>query len=344
MANSQGRAVKTLRISGSPHQRGAAHGAAIAHRLRTFLDDGLARLHHLSDQRYRLEDLRERIEAHRQIVTSVIPDLAAEIDGVATGAGLSRDEAWLLQLRREILGYHRFTTGDCTTYSSTQGTVPILAQTVDLNGNLDDQVAVLEVQAGRRSLILSFAGLLGYLGVNDAGVAVGINLVLGGRWQPGVPPYLAVRHVLDTATCVEEAIATLQTLPLSSSRAFTICDGDRIVCVEALEERRGILEDSELIHTNHYLHPPFALEDEINPFALTSSKRRWEAVRGWGIPQTDDPEAHRKLLASPPVCVADNGDIRRERTVAAIAAYPTRGQLTVWPGNPANAPAHLLQL
>ncbi len=122
----------------------------------------------------------------------------------ASVRGLDRDLAWLLQLRRELLGYSRVTAGDCTAYAAAGG---VLAQTVDLNGNLDDQIAVLEVAGPpRRSLLLSFGGLLGYLGVNDAGVAVGLNLVLGGTWRPGVPPYLAIRHVLDTAESVDHAV------------------------------------------------------------------------------------------------------------------------------------------
>ena len=104
-------------------------------------------------------------------------------------------EAVLLQVRREILGYQKLPTmGDCTTYART-GPDPVLAQTVDLNGDLDDHIAVLDVATGaRRSLVLSFGGLLGYLGVNDAGLAVGLNLVLGGAVAaraaavPGDPP------------------------------------------------------------------------------------------------------------------------------------------------------------
>jgi isopenicillin-N N-acyltransferase-like protein len=338
--------VPLVKLSGSPYARGVTHGRTLARRLREFLDDSLARLGHLTDQPADLRALRPRITAHREAVAAALPELTEEVEGLAAGAGIDRDAAWLLQLRRELTGYSRVTGGDCTTYASVRGR-PVLAQTVDLNGNLDDQIAVLSVAGPRhRSLVLSFAGLLGYLGVNDAGIAVGLNLVLGGEWEPGVPPYLAIRHVLDQADSVEQAVSVLGELPLASSRSFMICGEERAVCVEALGSDRRVLAGDELAHTNHFLHRDFAARDEINIFAKNSSRRRLEAVRAAAIPDADDTAGHHRLLSAPPVCVPDNGDIRRERTVAAVLMRPDRGELLLWPGNPATttAPVHALRV
>ncbi|MCH7232172.1 C45 family peptidase [Glycomyces sp. L485] len=333
-----------IELAGGPRERGLAHGRAIAERLRAFLDDALARLDHLTDRPLDRRAVRLAITAHSKAVAEALPDLAEEIDGLAAGAGIDLDEAWLLQLRRELLGYSRITAGDCTTYASARGR-PVLAQTVDLNGNLDDQIAVLAVSGPRhRSLVLSFGGLLGYLGVNDAGVAVGLNLVIGGTWKPGVPPYLAIRHVLDNADSVDQAVEILSGLRLASSRSFTVCGADRAACVEALGTERRLLEGPELVHTNHFLHPDFAVHDEIHVFAKNSSKRRLEAVHTAGIPDADDVEGHHRLLAGRPVNVPDNGDIRRERTVAAAMLRPDTGELRLWPGDPATAKEHLWAL
>ena len=326
--------VPLLELSGPPRERGLTHGRALAGQLRGFLDDSLARLGHLSDRPLDLDSLRPDIAAHREVVAAALPDLADEVDGLAAGAGVERDEAWLLQLRRELLGYSRVTAGDCTTYASVQGE-PVLAQTVDLNGNLDDQITVLKVSGPRhRSLVLSFAGLLGYLGVNDAGIAVGINLVLGGEWGPGVPPYMAIRHVLDTADSVEQAVGILDGLPLASSRSFMICGEERAVCVESLGAERRVLEGGELVHTNHFLDPDLAERDEINVFAKNSSRRRLETVLEAGIPKAGDTASHHRLLSTPPILVPDNGDIRRERTVAAVVMRPDLGEIRLWPGDP----------
>lgn len=326
-----------LELSGPPHARGITHGRALGGRLRGFLDDSLARLGHLSDRPMDLDSLRTSVAAHRDVVVTALPDLADEVNGLAAGAGVDCDAAWLLQLRRELLGYSRVTGGDCTTYASVRSQ-PVLAQTVDLNGNLDDQIALLAVSGPRhRSLVLSFAGLLGYLGVNDAGIAVGLNLVLGGEWEPGVPPYLAIRHALDSADSVDQAIEILCELPLASSRSFMICGEGRAVCVEALGSERSIVEGAELAHTNHFLNSNFVERDEINIFAKSSSRRRLEAVRAAGIPNAGDTASHHRLLSTPPILVPDNGDIRRERTVAAVLMRPSLGEIRLWPGDPSAA-------
>ena len=329
--------VPLIEVSGSAHERGLIHGLILAERLRRFVTDSLARLGYLAGRPVSLASARPAIAAHRDAVAAALPDLAEEVDGLAAGAGISPDEAWLLQLRREILGYSRITAGDCTSYASVRG-APVLAQTVDLNGNLDDQIAVLAVSGPRhRSVALSFAGLLGYLGVNDAGVAIGLNLVLGGDWDRGVPPYLAIRHALDHADSVDAAVAILTGLPLASSRSFTICGEDKAVCVEALGAQRRVLEGKEVFHANHFLHPDFAARDQINVFAANGSRRRLQAARAAGIPDADDTRGHHRLLSTPPICIPDNGDIRRERTVAAVVLRPDTGEMRLWPGDPSTA-------
>ncbi|MFF7651028.1 C45 family autoproteolytic acyltransferase/hydrolase [Streptomyces sp. NPDC007983] len=319
---------------GEPYDLGFAHGSALRKRLRDFLDDGVARLNHLLPTAVSMAGLAGDIAAHRAVITRSTPRLADEIAGLAAGAGLTLDEATLLQLRREVVGYQRIPTrGDCTVYARPG----VLAQTVDLNGNLDDQIAVLDVgHGGRRALVLSFAGLLGYLGVNSCGLAVGLNLVLGGRWGPGLPPYLAIRHLLDTATSVESAIATLRSLPFASSRAIVLADATGTACVEVIGDEYRVTRARESVHTNHFLDPDFAGRDELNVFARNSSLRRFETAASGlrALPANADPDEHFSVLSRPPICVADDGDIRRERTVAAVVLDARNGALHLRPGDP----------
>lgn len=325
--------VPCVRAEGDPFAIGRDHGAALAPRLRAFIDDGLCRLNHLLRQPVSMSALRPTIEAHRAEIEAATPDLASEIQGLADGAGIDHEHALLLQLRREILGYQRVrASGDCTTYA-VSGPEPVLAQTIDLSGNLDDQIAVLAIGAPRRALVLSFAGLLGYLGVNSDGLAVGINLVLGGRWRPGLPPYLAIRHLLDTASNVDEAIAILRGLRLASSRCLTLCDTTTAAYVEVLGDEIRVERAGKTEHTNHFLHPDFAPHDELNVFARNSSVRRLDACRA-GLARLADPAAvvdHFAVLSAPPIHVPDAGDISRERTVATVVLLPSRGELHVRP-------------
>jgi len=325
-----------IQLEGDALSRGIQHGEQCRDALRQFTDDGLCRLQPLSDHPLSLDGLCEKINMYRMRINHWLPEIAREIEGLAIGAGISRDIAWLLQLRREVLGYNRVTTGgDCSTLASLKGD-PLVAQTVDLNGNLDDFIRVLHVSTTQqRSLVLSFAGLLGYLGMNSAGLAIGLNMVLGGEWQEGIPPYLAIRHLLDTCTNVGEALEVLAALPLSSSRSFTLCDGKRVVCVESLNNQLRIVEQGvTATHTNHFLHDEFIPQDAINIFAKNSSLLRLEQTKAFLQRPSFKPEDCFDLFSTPPVCVADSGDIRRERTVAAVVLLPKQGTLLLRTGNP----------
>ena len=152
---------------------------------------------------------------------------------------------------------------------------------------------------------------------------------------------------LPISGSVAEALDLLATLPLASSRSLTLCDPGAIACVEILDNQLRVTAagqpgQSPSTHTNHFLHPDFAPRDELNIFARNSSLRRLRACDE-GLaeltagPAGADVEEHFALLSRRAVCVADTGDIRRERTVASVVMLPERGELHVRPGDPNGA-------
>jgi len=257
----------------------------------------------------------------------------------------------LLQVRREIIGFQWVPArGDCTTYASVSagpGGGPVLAQTVDLNGNLDDVIAVLDLtltgrpRGARRVLVLSFGGLLGYLGVNSDGLAIGLNLVLGapGAGTAAVPghPAPAGQRRLGGRGAGSPARAAAGQLAVPDAVRRDLGG------VRRDPGRRGAAGGrQEAVHTNHFLDPGFAAADALNVFARNSSVARLRAgeagLAGFAAAARAGAaagvEEHFGLLARPPVCVADTGDIRRERTVAAVVLLPDRGELHLRPGDP----------
>ncbi|MET7301483.1 C45 family peptidase [Embleya sp. NPDC005575] len=342
--------VPFVRVCGDAFACGRQHGVARAESLRGFLDDGLTRLDRIVSGPVSLAALRPTLDAYRAEIETQTPLLAQELHGLAEGAGLSADEALLLQLRREIMGYHRIPTmGDCTTYARRGAAGPVLAQTVDLNGDLDDQICVLHIARSgspRRVLVLGFGGLLGYLGVNSDGLAVGLNLVLGGEWRPGLPPYLAIRHLLDSAADVDEAVRILGGLRPASSRNLVLCDSRKTAWVEILGDQQRVTEAEVSVHTNHFLHPDFLAHDELNVFARNFSRQRLDTctTRVAALPADAGVEEHFALLSTAPIRVQGNGDIRRERTVAAVVMRPDLGELHVRPGDPAHNRTHSFTL
>jgi predicted choloylglycine hydrolase len=88
-------------------------------------------------------------------------------------------------------------------------------------------------------------------GMNDAGLAV--SLTFGGRREIGegfgIP--LALRYVLEVATCVPEAVEILQRLPHQLSYNITLCDtGGAVATVFVAPDRPAMVTDRKAI-TNH---------------------------------------------------------------------------------------------
>ncbi len=323
---------------------------ALRQQIRAFLDDDLARLNRVLPQPVSLAALAPEIAAYRREIAEGAPSLAEEIEGLAEGAGIAPDEAMLLQMRREVMGYSRFrTAGDCTTLCQQRGDGPLLAQTIDLNGNLEDQMVILRIAhraSPRRVLLLSFTGLLGYLGLNSDGLAIGLNLVLGGAWRPGIPPYLAIRHLLDTCSDIESCLDWLSRTRLASSRSLLLCDARRSVIVEHCDGKLAVREGRRLVHSNHFLSPDFIAMDQMNPFARNSSVQRLDACAAQLDRLRGDagPEDYMALLSRGPICVPDTGNIAREKTVGAVVLLPKAGALHVRRGNPALARTEIFSL
>jgi hypothetical protein len=342
-----------VRASGSPFAVGVAHGEIRGAALRAFLGDSLSRLNRVMATPVSMDDLAPMIMAYGDAIAAATPELAEEIRGLAHGARITWQEALLLQLRREVMGYRKIPAlGGCTTFARDAVAAAgrqVLAQTIDINGDLDDQICVLDVRytdSPRRALVLSFGGLLGYVGLNSAGLAVGINLVLGGDWHAGVPPYLAVRHLLNSADDVDSAVSILMELPLASSRSLMLCDAEKAAYVELVGTSVRVVSAPEAVHTNHFLHQDLVPCDEVNVFSRNSSLRRLETCRNRlaDTPPSAGPEDYFSLLASPPILVPDVGDIRRDRTVAAVVMAPATGELHIRPGDPSRAATQTFSL
>jgi predicted choloylglycine hydrolase len=332
--------IPWMLLEGTPYEIGLRHGQLQHESIRAFLDDRLARINAVLPAPVTLDALAPAIGRYRAVIEARLPAMHQELLGLAQGAAISLDEALLLQLRRELVGYSKFRTGgDCTTLARRGPDGVTLAQTIDLNGDMERELSALRVRhsgSGRTVLLASFTGLLGYLGMNDRGLAIGLNLVLGGEWGPGIPGYMAIRHLLDHAASVDECLALLRGLPLSSSRSLTICDRSRLVVVEYIKDEMRVLEGEVLVHTNHFLDPAFSARDELNPFARTSSMRRENACRGGLARLAPDCPAERyfELLGEAPIYVPPTADIRRECTVGAVVMRPAAGVMTIRKGNP----------
>jgi len=218
----------------------------------------------------------------------------------------------------------------------------IVGQTIDLNGNMTGLGRVFSMQPGNGHapgvLMYSFAGLLGYMGMNSAGVAVAINLVISDEWRVGVPPYLLVRRLLS-CTSVKECLNVIEQIPRASSRSFIICDKEQQITVEMTPTRHRVIEAPFLAHTNHYLHPDLTAADRMNIFSRDSSVQRLRILQQ----QLNDPGLTLQhiqevfsghTLYPTGICAHNQSNLKLNETVAAVIMYPSEGTMWALKGKP----------
>lgn len=342
------RGAEPIELAGDDYEIGFQHGAACREAIRAFLGDRLA---HLVDDPAD-EALRARLlaqaEVYRAYVGRTLPHLGAELEGLAAGAGIAPAEAALLQYRRELAPEGAPTAGECSLVALRgPDDEPVLAQNIDLNCAMTGLGRVIRTTPADprlpSSLAYTFAGLLGFVGINDAGVAIGINFVLAGPWRLGISPYLLVRHLLRFRSA-DECLAELGRLDRSSSRCLTICDSAGLATAELTGDDVRVLRGDRLFHTNHYLHPELQPRDGMNIFTRNASRRRLQIlgdlVGSFG--GEAGPEALFALLADHSMyplglCVHSEGDPARDATVASVVMRPRSGELFVRRGNPCQA-------
>jgi isopenicillin-N N-acyltransferase-like protein len=267
-----------------------------------------------------------------------VPAIAEEIAGLAAGAGIRYEQAVLLQMRRELIR-HRGDAGDCTSFAyANEAGERLVGQTVDLTGNLSEFSLVLHVapaDSGRpRICLLTFLGLCGYLGVNSAGLAIGLNMITSEGWRPGVPPYLLIRHLLS-CTSVAEALEEIGHIHRASSRYLVLADTKEMVGVEMTVTDQRVLRQPLLLHSNHFLHPDFQSEETKTGASLADSCRRLERMATLveqGLDRQDILNNHDGFPDS--ICVHNNGDPRLIETVAAVVMRPMKRELSIAFGNP----------
>lgn len=252
-----------------------------------------------------------------------LPFLAAEVTGLAAGSGIDEADAWWLQLRRELLAVP---AGDCTTVAF--GAAGLVGQTVDLPPVLGDGLHALDLapDAGApAALVVTFAGLLGYLGTNSAGLAVAINMVQSADWRVGVPPYLLVRAVLRCRG-LAEAVELLRTVPRASSRCLTLVAGGTAAAVEMTATDLRATEAATVTMTNHFLHPDLVPLDTSAPAARMESRLRRRRLQVRLGQAGQDVEGLQRTLLDPAFQVTGAAP-DAPATVATVVTEPGRGRV-----------------
>jgi isopenicillin-N N-acyltransferase like protein len=326
-----------VRARGSHRELGRQHGEQARNQIRRHLDVMCAG-HKISRA-----ELRRRSLLFEPMFERHCPHLLEEIRGLAEGARVEKSDALACNIR----SLPEQTTEDgCTAYViSRNGTADrgILAgQNSDMDNRVPPMAYVLHLQPRDKPEVLmwTFGGMIGYHGMNSAGVAHFANALGGGPASRfGMPHYPVKRMMLECAS-IDAAVQLLRSIPLNSNGNYVLCDGKgNILDVEATTDGPEILRDNGagfLAHTNHFLCPRYARKENFDkswPDSFPRVERMNQLIRSkYGSLTVTDIQAFLRDHSGKPagICRHD-GD---SRTVASLIAEPAKNTLHVVAGYP----------
>ena len=265
----------------TPYERGFQHGSALEFPIKKALRQFRAWIRSnvgLDDPEEMILDFAENTP-YLASVQKIVPDLYAEMQGISEGAGVelkplfvyqSFDEFFLFLLTSGTLDIG--STGHCTTAGvfGRSGKPNFLAHNNDIPTYHEELVTVLHIKFQDSNLEIlqsTFAGQIGQNGVNNKGVAVGINTLANLPGSDGLPVSFNVRKILQCSN-IAEIVAYLQNTRFAQAMNYMIGDRERVVSVETWESSALVLDvytGNYAVHTNHSLG-----ENTPKTFEMTS--------------------------------------------------------------------------
>jgi isopenicillin-N N-acyltransferase like protein len=340
------------RFTGTHREIGRQFGEACRELIVQHRDKALARLHETN----RISEGRARSAAaeYRDTVLAHAPFFDEEVQGLAEGAGLELSDAYLLQLRAEL----GVTTApdlidgsdECTSFAvlpeATKTGEPLIGQNADLPAFYRDISVVVEFVPDDQPavLMLTPAGQMSYIGINDRGMGVFANFITCDGWRVGFPRYFLSRLAL-THEQIDDAIAAVRSVPRASSRNLMMIDAHgNAVDLETTptQDARIDPQNGLLAHANHFIAPKLLAEERSNGWKLQNSQKRQQRMEAL-LSQYHGQIDHTRMRSilrdrdSVPDSICRADDDRKGSdiiTFASVIAEPARKTMWVAVGPP----------
>lgn len=321
-----------------------------------------------------------KARAFEPIMTELDPHSVQELHGIAQGSGFDFESILALNCRSELLSADFLNTSqqestkpslpdfnECTSVAvqpkASAANETWLAQNWDWMGGQRDALVLLEgCGAAGRFMTLTEAGMLAKIGLNEAGFAVGLNIIrsVNDGLRPGIAVHWLLRHLLG-CTSVEQAHATIDRM----ASQYGFGGSSNIICADAsgavasfelcatMGKANGFgriepASDGIVRHTNHFL------ADHLRPFqaeaarSLSTDWRLQSAQTLIGSQAPIDLDVLCKFLRNdaggdqgdnPLLAICRSPDyalpeLQRVETVAGIVINTTRRQFWIAPDIP----------
>jgi isopenicillin-N N-acyltransferase like protein len=257
--------MDVVRVKGTPVQRGEATGAALAepiHRSLAFYREFLRR------RGVGQADLARLLGPLRAAAERSLPDLVAEVDGLASGAGADPWEIFAVNAFEELEPLLAPVSAGrlerCTAFALAGPEAPILAHNEQWYDGDSGNAAVIVAQPDDGPAFASptVVTCLPAVGMNAAGLAQGVMSLSAKDDGPGLPRVLVSRLALQAAD-LDDHVRRASIDDRSGGYGYVVAAGGRARMVETSAAGHAILEGPGG-HTNHYLDPELAERGDIS--------------------------------------------------------------------------------
>lgn len=342
-----------ITASGTPRELGRQIGEAARDLIRGFCETALQRVNRIIKVS-RESALRVANESITRAET-YSPDSVEELRGTAEAAGVSLADLMLLQVRNQL----RADDAGCTSFSigNVEGLGRVVAQNWDNDPFLDQYTIVLTRRPTGKPAFTTVtqAGLIAYIGFNDAGIGLCLNTLPAPNRPLGVPHYFTVREIFESHS-LDEAVHAVRRAERAIPANIMMTTPQGPANLEVTIDNVFVLRDPGqrcVTHANHARHPELAALNSQFPELIQSHPRqaRIDSLvndsnsRTWNLSDLQsalrDHEAHPRSICRHP---NDDPQTGFWETIFSVIIAPEARLMYLTRGTPCDRPYEIYRL
>lgn len=264
-----------IELKGTSEEIGYEHGSRLKDRVRANYDFYTRKLFARPDF-----DFQEYGKAFFDILADHCPEYAAEIDALATGAGMQAWQIMVLNARTEVfLQANKDLLKECTALYFPQPA--ILGQNWDWMRPLESLMVLTDICKNNhpRILMMTEPGIIGKIGMNQNGIGVCLNILLGYQPITAIPIHILLRKILECSS-LEEVWAEMTALPTGTYSHALVGDahGNHLSLEFGFDQVHKVAYDHPIpLHANQFICHPYDAESGDNPMLVDSRARTLRA-------------------------------------------------------------------
>lgn len=195
------------------------------------------------------------------VIQKFDPELLEEIEGIAAGARVNKEEILAINVRTELMYPDKLgAEGECTSITAlppaTLTGEVLIGQNWDWKPHLKEATVLLEIEQSDKPKVITLteAGVVGKIGCNSSGLGACLNILKAPVEKVGLPIHILMRGILNSPR-MGDAIAKIVSMARGSANNCLLAHRDGLamdfeMAPQALDffyPQNGIL-----MHTNHF--------------------------------------------------------------------------------------------